>query len=69
MVSTEEARKSPNNLILFYIFTFCEVYYFAFLASKYDPTMVMEIAGMMAAVLGSLYYYAHHTKAAFTVDG
>jgi FtsH-binding integral membrane protein len=63
------ARTVPQNYICLGIFTFCQAYMVAFIASVYDPVTVLAAAFMTAGVVSGLTVYAWTTKSDFTVLG
>ena len=48
----------PNNYILLFTFTVAQAYIVGFLASQYDPVIVLEAAIMTAALVVGLTIFA-----------
>lgn len=63
------ARSVPTNYILLGIFTLCESYMVAFIASHYAPHVVVAAAFSTAGVTAAISVYAWTTKNDFTVCG
>ena len=51
------------------MFTFAEAYIVSFIASQYDPVIVLEAAFMTATLVVALTIYAYQTKVDFTLMG
>jgi FtsH-binding integral membrane protein len=62
-------RKVPLNYILLVLWTLCESYMVATVASFYEPKVVFTAAAMTAAVTIALTIYACTTKTDFTYCG
>ena len=60
------ARTVPTNYILLGIFTLCEGYIVAAVASLYQPGIVVASALLTAAAVLGLTLYAYFTKSDFT---
>ena len=63
------ARSVPTNYILLTIFTLAESYMVSFIASFYDPNIVLLAASLTAAIVTGLTLYAIFTKTDFTTMG
>ena len=63
------ARKVPMNYILLGLFTLGEAYIVSFIASQYNPKIVMIAALMTTGITSGLTAYAYKTKTDFTVLG
>jgi FtsH-binding integral membrane protein len=61
--------KNPANFILLAIFTFCTSWIVGIICSFSDKTIVLEAAGLTAAVVIGLTIYAFTTKSDFTICG
>mmetsp|Transcript_36843 Transcript_36843/g.33078 ORF Transcript_36843/g.33078 Transcript_36843/m.33078 type:complete len:160 (+) Transcript_36843:163-642(+) len=65
----KNARTVPTNYILLGIFTLCESYLVAWLASFYSPTDVILAAALTVSLTFVLTVYACTTKTDFTLYG
>lgn len=63
------ARSVPINYILLGIFTVCESYMVGFIASRYEPHIVVAAAFSTAGVTAAISVYAWTTKKDYTVCG
>lgn len=63
------ARKVPLNYILLFTFTATEAYIVSFIASQYNPKIVLIAAFMTAGITVGLTAYAYYAKTDFTVLG
>jgi FtsH-binding integral membrane protein len=64
-----QMRKTPNNYIILFVFTFAESYLVSIVASIYSPQIVLMAAFMTCAICISLTVYAVTTKEDFTTQG
>ena len=63
------SRSVPTNYILLTIFTLCEAYLVGFIASRYEPHIVVAAAFSTAGVTAAISVYAWTTKSDFTICG
>jgi FtsH-binding integral membrane protein len=63
------SRSVPTNYILLGIFTMCEAYLVGFIATHYEPYIVLAAAFSTAVVTAAISVYAFTTKKDFTVCG
>ena len=63
------ARKVPINYILLTVFTLCQAFFFAWVASQYTVESTLVAGGMTIAMTIAITVYAMRTKSDFTVCG
>ena len=63
------SRRVPTNYILLGIFAVCEAYLVGFIATHYEPQIVLAAAFYTAVVTAAISVYAFTTKKDFTVCG
>jgi FtsH-binding integral membrane protein len=63
------SRKVPINYILLAIFTLCESYMVGFIASRYEPHVVVAAAFSTAGITAAISIYAWTTKKDYTICG
>ena len=61
------AKKVPTNYVFLFVFTLSESYIVSFIASFYDPDIVLAAAVMTLGICVSLTIYAVTTKNDFTM--
>lgn len=63
------SRAVPVNYILLGLFTLCEAYLVGFIASNYEPEVVLAAAFSTAGITAAISVYAYYTKSDFTICG
>jgi len=63
------SRRVPINYIMLAFFTVCEAYLVGFIASFYNPTIVLAAASATAGITIAISIYAMTTKSDFTIFG
>ena len=63
----DAARKVPTNYLLLGAFTVAEAYIVSFIASMYEPQLVLIAAFMTAVMVICVAQYAKYTKNDFTI--